>query len=178
MKLYPDKFLLYTASFVASVIGTISSLFLLLLDSSNEHIKAWDIFELVNIFWPFAGGLLGAYHFLSTSRDTLDINNENIRIQRGKIKFEVPINEVTIGRNVMLVSDTLIHLRIGDRWICYKDEDNKPMRLENLEPIGIRRQSGLAIFAQLLKQGSTLAVLFLIWVLVGSYLFIRAGFLN
>ncbi len=174
MRLYPNRHLFYVASAIAFIAGVISTLLLAYLVFLDEGSNTYDVVKMVSISWPFVGGLSGAYYFLSMLKNIIDIDANNVRVQRGVLNTEwnMPVSDVMLGRNVMLIGSTLAHLRIGDRWICYKDENNEPISFEFFESIGVKKKSELAILIRLVKQGSILAIIFIAWALVGSYLFV------
>jgi len=174
MRLYPDRRVFYAASAVVFIAGVISTLLLAYLVFLDEDSNAYNIVDMGIIFWPLVGGFSGAYYFLSNLKNIIDIDDNSVCVQRGALntKPKILVGDVMLGGNVMLIGSALIHLRIGDRWVCYKDSNNEPVSFEFFESIGVKKKNGLSILMSLVKQGSIFAIVFIAWALVGSYLFV------
>ncbi|HFD87994.1 MAG TPA: hypothetical protein ENJ35_10005 [Gammaproteobacteria bacterium] len=174
MRLYPDRRIFYSVSAVVFISGAISSLLLAYLFILDKNSNTYDVVNMGIIFWPFVGGLSGACYFLSNLKNIIDMGGDDVRIQRrsSHTEFNIPAGEVMLARNVMLVGSVLVHLRIGDRWTCYRDENSRPVSFEFLESMGVKKKNELSIFISLVKQGSISSMLFIVWALVGGYLFV------
>lgn len=174
MRLYPDRHVFYAASAVVFIAGVISTLLLAYLVFLDDDSNAYNVVDMGIIFWPFVGGFSGAYYFLSNLKNIIDIDDNSACVQRGGLNTErkIPVGDVMLGRNVMLIGSALIHLRIGDRWICYKDANNEPISSEFFESIGVKKRNEFSILMSLVKQGSIFSIMFIAWALVGSYLFV------